>query len=87
MNNNKPYVLSPYALLLRDKPNIFNGRPRLHTSEQALKLEQYVNDLYHHFLYILTKEMQSAEISDEARIQSLFEELVKAKKKLQSIDS
>jgi hypothetical protein len=85
MQTNKTYVLSPYALLLRDKPNLFAKRLRGTTNEEAIKLEQYVNDLYHHFLYKLTSEMQSADAPNETKLRALFEELIKSKKILEEI--
>lgn len=83
MEKSKPYVLSPYALLLRDKPNLFAGRIRGTTDEEAIKLEYYVNDLYHHFLYKLTSDMQSAQAPNEIKLRALFDELLKSKRLLE----
>jgi hypothetical protein len=80
------YVVSPYTLLLRDKPNIFNKRRRSTSNEQAIKLEQYLNDLYHHFLYKLTSEMQAIESTDQERLRALFEEMLKTKKLLEETE-
>ncbi len=85
MNTKRDYVLSPYALLLRDKPNLFKQHTKQNKPDEAIKLEQYINDVYHHFLYILTREMQAAELSDETRLRALFEELIKHKKELQNL--
>lgn len=83
MEKNRSYVVSPYTLLLRDKPNLFAKRPRTATNEKAIKLEQYLNDLYHHFLYKLTADMQSVEHTEESKLRALFEEMIKTKKLLE----
>lgn len=51
--------------------------------DRSLVLEQYLNDLYHHFLYKLTSAMQAPELTNETRLRSLLDELIKTKKMLQ----
>jgi hypothetical protein len=86
MHITRPYVLSPYALALRDKPNLFAKKVRRTSNKEAIVLEQYLNDLYHHFLYNLTKEMQQDQLKNETKLQVLFTELIKVKKQLQEIE-
>ncbi len=86
MELHKSYVISPYTLLLRDKPNIFAKYSRMHSSEEAVRLEQYLNDLYHYFLYKLTADMQSVEKTDEKKLRAIFEEMLKTKKLLEEAD-
>ena len=85
MQTNKTYVLSPYVLALRDKPHLFAKKHKATNHAQAIVLEQNLNDLYHHFLYSLTKEMQQDRLQNEAKLTKLFNDMLEIKKKLQEM--
>ena len=85
----RTYIYSVAPLLLRDAPKQAPVLSKYQTGniERPLVLEQYLNDLYHHFLYTLTSAMQSPEMTNEKQLRSLLNELIKTKKTLQESGS
>ena len=80
----RTYFYPVASLLLRDamKAPVLS-RYQKGNGNRSLVLEQYLNDLYHHFLFKITSAMQAPEIKNEARLKLLLNELIKAKKMLQ----
>jgi hypothetical protein len=81
----RTYMYSVAPLLLRDAPKQTPvlSKYQIGNTERPLVLEQYLNDLYHHFLYKLTSAMQAPQLNNETKLRSLLNELIRTKKMLQ----